>query len=204
MLLALAPDDAESAALLGENAVSALALGDAVPALALGDAVSALALGGAVSVSVEVGAGSRVDVAGGVAAALVFGVAVAVFTGFAVFTGALSGSAGAALGDEGMLGAGVVSGVLVSLAGEGDETGAGFALATACGAAMTFASMRWLNANAPAITMAMITPNAIGKCFTEASCRDGQSRSDRGRCPGLRSRGQNRRATTRRFRDSDA
>ena len=33
-----------------------------------------------------------------------------------------------------------------------------------------FEATSWLNRNAPAITRAMITPNAIGKCFTEASC----------------------------------
>jgi hypothetical protein len=60
-----------------------------------------------------------------------------------------------------------VAPALASPDGAGD--GACAALATTAGAAMTFASILWLNANAPAITIAMITPNAMGKCFIEAS-----------------------------------
>jgi hypothetical protein len=71
----------------------------------------------------------------------------------------------------------VVVVVLVSPAGDAtfvSRPDAGPAVAT--GPALPTS---WLKRNAPAITRAMITPKAMGKCFMEASRGIGQSRSDR-------------------------
>jgi hypothetical protein len=62
----------------------------------------------------------------------------------------------------------------------------------------TVVATRWFTASAPARTMAMITPNAMGKFFTWSSL-DGvaASGSDTRRAGGLRVAGQNRTAPTR-------
>ena len=59
--------------------------------------------------------------------------------------------------------------VLVSLVGD-EFDDARFDVAAAGTIATGWDATSWLNRNAPAMTSAMITPKAIGKCFTEASC----------------------------------
>src|SRR6185312_1474404 len=174
-----------------------------------GIAVSVLALGAGVGVEAEL-SGKLVElsvgalVTGAVEDALeaerLFG---ADFATFAAFLGAelvsstvaVSGAReGAALGNG--VGAGVLASattvedvvvVLASFAGD-----AAFISRPEAGAACAIGAVlptSWLNSNAPAITSAMITPKAMGKCFTEASCGIGQSRSDRRDPRGLRTPG---------------
>jgi hypothetical protein len=229
---ALELGDAVAALELGD-AVAALVLGNAVSALALGAVVSLPVAGNVLaaeavsspapfateaSAAGEVEGGTLLDAVGAVSTALLLDLA---FEDFGAFFGRLWGSLLAAWEDEGaMAGAGATSerepasaiteedvwlaAALVSLAGEGNEARDSLTLATVFGAAVPDVPTWWLNASAPATTMAMITPNAMGKCFTEASCRDGQSPSDTTGVLRLRSKAQNRTATTRRFRNSHA
>lgn len=92
-----------------------------------------------------------------------------------VFSVAVAGS-GAGVATAGVPESATIAGfasvaVVVSLVGEASfedarlEVGPAKALAG-------FDATSWLNRNAPAITRAMITPKAMGKCFTEASCWD--------------------------------
>ena len=65
-----------------------------------------------------------------------------------------------------------VSVLVVVSAGDERLDDARFDVAAAGTIATGFEVTSWLNRNAPAITRAMITPKAMGKCFTEASCWD--------------------------------
>ncbi len=125
----------------------------------------------------ETDEGSELDGTDG----LLFAVVRVLFVVVVVFAGALSSRA-ATFARE--VGSGVATAVLAAgpesdTAGEEvvDSSVAAGAVpesATfevgAVGTATSFVLTSWLNANAPSTTMAMITPNAIGKCFTEASC----------------------------------
>lgn len=87
-----------------------------------------------------------------------------------VVTVAVAGAgAGAADGVESAMTVDFVSvAVVVSVAGVEGAEDARLEVGAAA-AATGFDATSWLNTNAPAITMAMITPKAIGKFFTRAS-----------------------------------
>jgi hypothetical protein len=210
------------------DAVSALpAPGAAVASLGVGSESEAVAesstglFAGGVSIVEAVEEGSLAGGVAGFATALLLDFAFEDFAAFGFF-GTLGGSVLVASDDDAVAagpgaalecesasatavdGACATVTALASLAGAGDEARDALALTTVFGATATpDASMWWLYANAAASTMAMIMPKAIGKCFTGASCRDGQSPSDTGGVFGLRGGTHNRTATTRRFDNSD-
>ena len=170
-----------------------MALGWLAAGVGLGAGVAEAVVSGAGAAGAGVdsaaeGAGLA-DSLGGLGSAATFVLFEVVLVAFAVLTGLAAAAFGALLDSAVSVaveaGAGVATAgalasattvdlvsavvVLVSLAGgefddaRFDVAGAG-TIATGCDATS------WLNRNAPAMTSAMITPKAIGKCFTEASC----------------------------------